>query len=245
MTNRKWRMGAVSMVAQVPFYFLTIDGSHQAAMCMGLTVTMVILWVTEVIPTHITALLPLVELPLMGIASGTTLPAVFFKDSIVLFVVAAMLGVSIVKTDLHHRFALNILAMCISSHEEGVRPERLYFGFFLALWFLSMWMSNTATVTLMAPLALSALDQLDDTNSGEGFDGGSEELTEANGGARALSTDRLSRERFKCGLVTGLAYSANVGGIGTLIGTSTNLVFADLFSTLFPAGPSVSFGRWP
>lgn len=57
------------------YLFLTVvGGSHQAAMCMDLTVTMVIIWVTEVIPIHITALDPSVR---SGLVDYTRLLAPF------------------------------------------------------------------------------------------------------------------------------------------------------------------------
>jgi sodium-dependent dicarboxylate transporter 2/3/5 len=201
----------------IPFYFFEIGGSRQSAMCLGVALVMAVLWVSETIPSHITALLPLVSFPLMGISPGSTLPMVFFKDSIVLCVTASMLAVAVAikKTCLHRRFALHIL------QAAGNTPTNMCFGFFFATWFLGMWMRSTATVALMVPIALSTFGDLDE----------------------AVRQDP-DVHRFRQGIIMGLACSANVGGIGTIIGTGTNLPFAEIFPTLFPEAPPISFGRW-
>jgi len=75
----------------------------------------------------------------------------------------------------------------------GHSPARLVAGIMLATAFISMWISNTATAVLMLPVALSIADRSD-------------------------VDDKLR----KC-LLLGVAYSATIGGMGTLIGTPPNL----------------------
>ncbi|WP_410472897.1 SLC13 family permease [Faucicola mancuniensis] len=64
--------------------------------------------------------------------------------------------------------------------------------------FLSMWISNTATAAMMLPLALGMLSQVDKT------------------------TDR-STYVF---VLLGIAYSASIGGLGTLVGSPPNAIAA-------------------
>ena len=45
-------------------------------------------------------------------------------------------------------------------------------------------------------------------------------------------------------LMLGLAYSASIGGVGTLIGTAPNIVFAGFYKNLFPDNPEISFFQW-
>ncbi len=42
----------------------------------------------------------------------------------------------------------------------------------------------------------------------------------------------------------GIAWSASIGGVGTLIGTPPNLVFAGFVKKLFPRAPEITFARW-
>jgi sodium-dependent dicarboxylate transporter 2/3/5 len=51
-------------------------------------------------------------------------------------------------------------------------------------------------------------------------------------------------QNIQTALMLGIAYSASVGGIGTLIGTPPNVVFAGAVSSLYPKAPTVEFFRW-
>jgi sodium-dependent dicarboxylate transporter 2/3/5 len=94
----------------------------------------------------------------------------------------------------------------------GVQGKRVVLGMMVATAFISMWISNTATAAMMYPIAL-AIGAL----FGEGE------------GARDLRT----------ALMLGVAYAASIGGMGTLIGTPPNLVFAGSAREL--AGRDVGF----
>ena len=78
----------------------------------------------------------------------------------------------------------------------GNQPSRQIAGFAIATAFISMWVSNTATSIMMLPIGLSVIGLLI---------AGSEEKEGA---------------RFAVALLLGIAYSASVGGIATLIGTA-------------------------
>lgn len=98
----------------------------------------------------------------------------------------------------------------------GKGPGRLLLGFMLATAFLSMWMSNTATAMMMTPIAMSVV---------RGF-------------------EEKGNRKAGVGLLLGVAYSASIGGIATLVGTPPNLSFVRIFSIIFPHAPEVSFARW-
>ena len=57
-----------------------------------------------------------------------------------------------------------------------------------------------------------------------------------------LGAERV--RKFSIGIFLGIAYSASIGGIATLIGTPPNLVFAKIFNTFFPKAPEISFAQW-
>jgi sodium-dependent dicarboxylate transporter 2/3/5 len=83
---------------------------------------------------------------------------------------------------------------------------------------LSMWISNTATAAMMLPLALGLLR--DDAGSG----------TDAEADAPAIGP------REKVFVLLGLAYSASIGGIGTLVGSPPNAIAA--------AQAGIGFAEW-
>lgn len=49
---------------------------------------------------------------------------------------------------------------------------------------------------------------------------------------------------FSVGLMLGIAYSASVGGLMTLLGTPPNLSLVRIFEILFPDAPAIAFAQW-
>lgn len=96
----------------------------------------------------------------------------------------------------------------------GTEPRRIVFAVILVTAFLSMWISNTATTLMMTPIAVAIVGGL-----------GKEKRT-------AEAT------------LLGVAYAASLGGIGTPIGTPTNLIFLGAARELFPTLHTVTFAEW-
>jgi sodium-dependent dicarboxylate transporter 2/3/5 len=107
---------------------------------------------------------------------------------------------------LHERLALTVVSLV------GSRPDRLVLGFMLATAGLSMWISNTATVVMMLPIALSVVELVRRQSRAEG--------------SAAASDEPGARSDFAICLLLGLAYSASIGGMATLIGTPPNLMLS-------------------
>jgi sodium-dependent dicarboxylate transporter 2/3/5 len=97
----------------------------------------------------------------------------------------------------------------------GGKPIALVGGFLLAGGLLSMWISNTATALILTPVAI--------------------------GVARAMSLNGRPDPVLGGALVLAVAYAASIGGIGTPIGSPTNLV---AMSYLERNGLSLSFTQW-
>jgi sodium-dependent dicarboxylate transporter 2/3/5 len=171
-------------------------------------------WITEAIPIPATALLPVALFPLLGILGGNETAAYYFNDTIFLFVGGFIFALAMQRWKLHRRIALRIILVL------GTEPQWLMLGFMAATWFLSMWISNTATTMMMVPMAMAIVAQLK-----EHF------------GAKAVG-------RYAVGLLLSIAYAASVGGFATLIGTPPNLAFKQILTIVFPAAPEVSFVTW-
>jgi len=175
---------------------------------------MAIWWITEAIPIPATALLPVVLFPLLGIMKGKVVAPIYFNHIIFLFIGGFIMALAMQKWNLHKRIALRIILLI------GISPKRIILGFMAATWFLSMWISNTATTMMMVPMAMAIILKLKDTF-----------------GEKAVS-------RFAVGLLLGIAYAASVGGTATLIGTPPNLSFSRIFKIYFPNAPEISFANW-
>lgn len=187
--------------AFVPSELHAIPGhGKRPAFAAATAALMAVLWLFEAIPIAVTACLPLVLYPALGVFGGGLGHDVVaagepFTDAyIFLFFGGMIIGGAMEEQGLHRRVALHILRVV------GTRPGRLLFGMLLATALVSMWISNTATAVMMVPIAMALVRELE---AGEG---------------RRLSS-------FGCALLLSVAYGSNVGGIGTKIGTATNSIF--------------------
>lgn len=178
------------------------------------TIWMALWWVTEVVPIAVTALLPIVLFPLTGALDIATTTAAFGHKYIFLYIGGFFLAVTIEKWNLHKRIALSIIKLI------GTNVNYIILGFMVATAFLSMWISNTATAVMMLPIGIAIITQLKD------------------------NPNTVENENLKFGkaLMLSIAYSASIGGIGTLIGTPPNLIFAGIVEQIY--GIEISFLKW-
>mmetsp|Transcript_16113 Transcript_16113/g.36840 ORF Transcript_16113/g.36840 Transcript_16113/m.36840 type:complete len:674 (-) Transcript_16113:57-2078(-) len=322
-----------------------LDDQHpKVSTAAGIALGLATLWVTTPIPVGVTAMLPLVLYPILGIMDGKSVAKCYFSDTHFVFVGSFFLAIAVERVNLHRRIALNLLLLL------GVKPKNLLFGFSFSTFLLSTCLSNTATAIMVIPLAMAVVDQLErpretqaalgdvddhvvdssssadvrgvlqdessfhvdpsdgkeaaeldrgsllatsarQANGDEGMHSRDQLLTssgtesdnfrllQAQGdqsthrdeeeepgprrrtssivvaalqGIRRVVASALRRRahksplavRLRRTLALGVAYSANIGGVATLIGTPPNLVYAGQFPILFPRGPPVSFSNW-
>lgn len=160
--------------------------------CLGLVLLMAVWWATEAVPLPVTALLPIIFLPMLGLCNVKASTAPYAHPTIYLFFGGFLLGLAMEKCNLHKRIALLILS------KVGSCPRMQIAGFMFATGFISMWVSNTATAIMMLPIGISVASVVT-----QGQDAG-------------------EAKRFSCALMLAIAYSSSIGGMGTLIGTPPN-----------------------
>ncbi len=195
--------------------FTDLDPQNKATTyTLGIAVLMAVWWITEAIPLSVTALLPVVLFPLFGVMNGKAVSSTYFNHIIFLFIGGFIVSLAMEKWNLHKRIALRILLLI------GISPGKILLGFMGATAFLSMWISNTATAMMMIPIVLSVLTKLEEVIPAKDY------------------------KKYSIALLLGIAYSASVGGIATLIGTPPNIAFTQIFSISFPAAPEISFAQW-
>ncbi len=196
---------------------------HAGRAVAGVGVLMALFWVTEALPIPVTALLPIVLFPLLtgGVVPVRAATAPYAHELIFLFMGGFMLAMAMQRWGLHRRIALRTILLV------GTEPARLVAGFMLAAAFLSMWVSNTATVVMMLPIATSVVElvrrELRQSPGTEGIDDG-------------------AYAPFAICLLLGTAYASSIGGIATLIGTPPNALLAAFVESQY--GIEVSFVRW-
>lgn len=193
-----------------------LGGLSLAAQRVALVALMMaIWWVSEAIPIYVTALLPLVLFPLLGVLPLQEVAASYAEPTIFLFMGGFFLAMAMQRWGLHHRLALQIITIV------GTSPRRLLLGFMIATAFVSMWVSNTATTMMIFPVGLALISKLD-----------------------PLALTRQRSSSFGSVLMLSIAYAASIGGVGTLIGTPPNAIFVGQVKVLFPDLGEVGFFQW-
>ncbi len=149
------------------------------------------LWLTELIPLAATALLiPLVAV-VAGVAEAGAVFTTFADPIIMLFLAGFLMAEGMRRTGVDRWVALQIL------QRASVQPAYLMLTMMGLTAFLSMWMSNTASVAIVLPIALAILAKLPDEQEPTGF---------------------------RKALILSIAYAATLGGVGSAIGTPANML---------------------
>ena len=186
----------------------------QALHTAAVAVLMAIWWISEALPVPVTALLPILLFPVLGVVDGAKVTHSYAHHLIYLFLGGFLIAVTVEKWNLHRRIALYAIRLV------GFTADRIILGFMLATAFLSMWISNTAAAMMMVTIGLAVLRRIGDP---------------------AAAAD-AGPSRFGTALMLGIAYSASIGGVATLIGTPPNAIFVGVVEKTF--GHSIDFTDW-
>lgn len=191
-----------------------IPENESANIVIAVALWMVIWWITEAVSISVTALLPLVLFPVMKIMPITDVGANYGSPIIFLFFGGFVLAMALEKVNLHKRIALNIIKI------TGTTPNKVVLGFMIATASLSMWISNTASTVVMLPITMSVIGLL--INDKDGY--------------------TKNDQNFALSVMLGIAFSANAGGIATIIGTPPNSVMIGLLENEYNI--EISFLKW-
>jgi sodium-dependent dicarboxylate transporter 2/3/5 len=180
----------------------------------GTMVLMACWWATEALPFAATALVPLALLPPLGAATAGELAQGYGNTTLFLILGGFLLGLAMERCNLHRRIAYAIVA------RAGGHPQGLVLGMMCATGFVSMWAQNTSTTLMMLPVALSVATIV----------------------APDGSVSDRSAANFGKAIVLCVAYSATIGGLGTLVGTATNALVVGFMQQNY--GETISFAQW-
>ena len=181
---------------------------------IALAAWMIIWWITEAVAIPITALLPMTIFPLIGVMDIKSVCSNYANPIVYLFFGGFIIALALEKVQLHKRIALNIIKL------TGTNANGVILGFMIATALMSMWISNTASTVVMLPIAISVIKLL--INDEDGF--------------------TPDDQHFALSIMLGIAFSANIGGMATLIGTPPNTVMAGFIENEY--GIEISFVNW-
>lgn len=202
----------------VILFFYPEGLSHEGRMVLATTLWVATWWITEAIPIPVSSLLPIVLLPLTGALEVDAVTASYGNPIIFLFLGGFLIALAMERWNLHKRIALTIIAII------GTSMNSIILGFMAATGFLSMWVSNTASVMMMLPIGTAIVFQVTLALEQSGRD------------------HSADIERFTKAIIFGIGYGGTIGGLGTLIGTPPNIILAAIVAELY--GVQISFASW-
>lgn len=184
-------------------------------MTASVGILMAVWWATEAVPIAVTALLPIVVFPLLGIATIQDTTAPYANKVIYLFLGGFIVAFAMQRWNLHKRIALTVL------QHVGGDGRSLVGGFMLASAVISMWVMNTSTTMMLLPIAISIIAVIHSTVDG---------------------LDDEGKDNFQYSLLLGVAYGATIGGMATLVGTAPNAMLAAFMQESY--GTEIDFSSW-
>lgn len=192
------------------------DGlSTEGRLTLAVFSLMGVWWAFESLPLQVTALMPLILFPLLGVIEIGIISKEYMNKVQFLFAGGFIIAIAIQKWGLHKRVALNILRL------SGLNANNIIASFMLASALLSMWVMNTSTAIMLLPVAISVIKVITDT---------------------VKEIDKDQSYNFQLCLLLGIAYSASLGGIATPIGTSPNGVLIQFANDNFDK--DIGFASW-
>lgn len=209
-----------AICAAVVFFCLRADWPRERAYMLGIFVLAALLWVTEALPLFATALL-VIALQVVLLANPAHWPGLGFADgdsptfqSILASAVDPVIVLFFGGFLLAQAAVKEGVDATIASailRPFGSRPSVVLLGVMLVTAVFSMWMSNTATAAMMITLIVPMLREVP------------------------------RGQPFRKAMILAVPFAANIGGMGTPIGTPPNAV---AIGFLRKSGINVTFLEW-
>lgn len=172
----------IPLILFIPFAIPVIkldEDNDNVSRAAGLAILMAGWWVFEPVPLAVTALLPALLIPLLGIDSANKASAAYFNNIQFLFLGMYMdrfllsicvmhytrsihvpggfvLGEALEYWNLQKRISLKVLSI------TGLKPRLNLLGMMMVTFFLSMFMSNTATAVACIPNGIALVKKIEE-----------------------------------------------------------------------------------
>uniref|UniRef100_A0A3B5A241 Solute carrier family 13 member 4 n=1 Tax=Stegastes partitus TaxID=144197 RepID=A0A3B5A241_9TELE len=263
-----WKLSVIVVVKLIRLTQLLL---RPEACCAYVLMVTAVYWVSEAVPLGAAALVPAFLYPLFGVLKSSEVAAEYCKDTTLLLMGVICLAASIEKWNLHKRIALRMVM--IAGAKPGMLVLGfMCCTVFLSMWLSNT--STTAMVMPIAEAVLQQLictglaDSHDDSETGEAPEEDNEENLDKNqlellyrndsAVCVAIEIPNVKRVKMrrdsqyptkrdhmicKC-LSLSITYAATIGGLITITGTSTNLIFAEQFNNRYPDAKVINFGTW-
>ncbi len=209
---------AAALALLVPMIVDVPDLAEPGERVLGIFLMAVVLWVTEAIPLFATAaLIILLQIALISDQAVWSLPGTAEVPGYETFFATLAHPVLMLflggffLAEGASKFALDRTMARVLLRPFGSKPSSIVLGLMVITAAFSMFMSNTATTATLLAVVLPVVASLE------------------------------PGDRLRAGMVLAVPIAANVGGIGTPVGTPPNAIAV---GSLADAGIDVSFVKW-
>ena len=189
--------------------------TDSAKVIVAIAIWMIVWWIFEAVHIAVVGLLPLLLFPLLTPSEIKTIAQAYSSPVIFLLLGGFLIGLSLQRWGVDKRIALLILS------NIGSQPRNLILGFMLLCAILSAFISNSATAAMMVPIALTIIALLEKQSQADGSN---------------------LQHNFAIGMMLGIAYACNIGGIATIVGTPPNAFIVAFADDMM--GHEISFADW-
>ncbi len=187
-----------TVVAVAIYFFAPESMPEPAKRTLGVFVWAALFWVFEIIPIYATSLGIVLLLTFLLCKPGGILGMDETGYSVFMLPFGSPIIMlffgGLVIAVAVQKYSLDKMAASKALKLFGLRPYSIMCGFIFITAFLSMWMSNTAVTAMMIALIRPLLQQIDENDP------------------------------FRVALILSIPFAANIGGIGTPIGTPPNAI---------------------
>ncbi|XP_021142750.1 solute carrier family 13 member 2 isoform X1 [Columba livia] len=260
------------IIVSVPLLFLPLPLAvpTKEAQCGYTIIIMALFWCTEALPLAVTSLFPVLLFPLMNIMDSTTVCQEYLKDTNMLFIGGLLMAIAIENWQLHKRIALRVL-LITGVRPALLLMGFMIVTAFLSMWISNT--ATTAMMVPIAQAVLEQLhkSEMESSTAGQVSENINkafelqEEATKPEssretekkdvGNSHVLTVEEDKKinenlldekhKQFCKGMSLCICYSASIGGIATLTGTTPNLILQGQIAELFPNNDNViNFASW-
>ncbi|XP_042889593.1 solute carrier family 13 member 5-like isoform X3 [Penaeus japonicus] len=253
---------------------LPVVSATNEARCGYVILVMAMYWMTEAVPLAVTALIPVFAFPLLGILSTGKVCLVYMKETNMMFLGGLTVAIAVEHCNLHKRIALFVILHIGQSPRRlmaGFMLTTMFLSMWISNTASTAMMVPIVDAILVelyssretdgergepkSDLSVSPQHQsqmeLVTTN---GKSGQNQEVSDAVEVKDAIADDNENSltatppdeecRAFKDMCFLALAYSANLGGTGSLTGTGPNLVTKAVLSSSFSEPTGLNFATW-
>ena len=198
-------------------YLLPIEGAtQQGRLALAVFAWMITWWMVRPVPWAVASIMPLILFPMFNVMSVGATVGLYGQNIFFWIWGTIMMGYAMDRHGLAKRFALWFMSLRMVSGSS----YRVAFGFMLATAFISMIVSDAATVAMMIPVAVSLVAFI-----------------------RSVQPEgQTGKSNFGAFLVLGALYGSVAGGTATIAGIPHNALSVALLEQF--TGRALGWFEW-